>query len=191
MSSPITISFDNIFENYEQFKTFTDTLSLYEATDTVSELYNQEFFAYLYMRYKRNSINYETPDDFKMMFGLRYKDLFKKFIMIRKSIEEIYKLTNEDYAILSQVINNQSFNPNTKPADGDYWRPISYISQQSGQRQELGKISAFLNAIQSAPTLQIEALTESFLDLFSWVIPQDITYYFKKGEKNNGYNKIF
>jgi len=169
MATTNTFYFEDIFTSYEDFKEFTDSLGIYEATDVVSEAFNQYLFNILYARYCGNSINYNVPQYFLYAFGLRYIDSFKKFKKQKELIDKINELTEEDLQVLTETISNGAFNPNDTPTE--YWKPLNYITNQSATRLNSPKLIAFINAVQAMPTQRIEEFTETFIDLFTLFMP--------------------
>ena len=95
MSTTKTFLFQEVFANYSEFKEMTDDLQLYEPDDAVSEAFNQYLFNIIYLRWKGNSINYVTIDEFKMSFSFVYVDIFAKYKMQKQLIDKVQKLTDE------------------------------------------------------------------------------------------------
>lgn len=177
MSTTKTFLFQEVFANYSEFKEMTDDLQLYEPDDAVSEAFNQYLFNIIYLRWKGNSINYGTINEFKMSFSFVYVDIFAKYKMQKQLIDKVQKLTDEELEILSDSISNGAYNPNTAPEKP--FDLIRYISSQNATRLKSSKLVAYLNAIKNAPTLNVREMTDAFEDLFMLIIPMH-DYYFRR-----------
>lgn len=177
MATTSTFYFEDIFEDYADFKEMTDALELYDSNpdsptyDAVAENFNQYLFSILYMRYAGNSINYDVPQYFLYAFGLRYKDIFAKYKKQVDLIKAVEELTTDELAILTETISNGAYNPNDKPSE--FWAPIGYISQQNAARLKNNKLVAYINAINAIPTRNIDGFLNAFIDLFTIFLPND------------------
>lgn len=177
MSTTKTFLFQDVFANYNQFKEMTDDLQLYESDDAVSEAFNQYLFNIIYLRWKGNSINYGTIDEFKMSFSFVYHDIFAKYKMQKDLIDKVQKLTAEELEILTDSISNGAYNPNTAPEKP--FDLIKYVSSQNATRLKSSKLVSYLNAIKNAPTLNAKEMTDAFENLFMLIIPMH-NYYFRR-----------
>lgn len=169
MATTPTFKFEQCFKNYSEFKALTDDLELYAADDVVSESFNKYFFSILYLRWKGNSISYQTIDEFKMAFAFVYTDIFKKYRMQKALIDKVYELSNEDIEILTESISNGAYNPNTAPKKP--FELINFVSAQNATRLKNSKLAAYLGAIKNAPTLNAREMTDAFEELFMLIIP--------------------
>lgn len=175
MATTSTFYFEDIFETYADFKEMTDALDLYISDpddphyDAISENFNQYLYSILYMRYCGNSINYDIPTYFIYAFGLRYKDIFKKYQKQVDIINRATELSADELTILTETIANGAYNPNDAPSD--VWQPLPYISQQNSARLKNNKLVAYINAINAIPTQNIDRFLDAFIDLFTLFMP--------------------
>lgn len=177
MATTKTFLFQEIFPNYSEFKKMTDDLQLYDQADSVSEAFNQYLFNIIYLRWKGNSVNFSTKDEFKMSFAFVYSDVFAKYKMQKQLIDKIQKLSDEDLEILTDSISNGAYNPNTAPKKP--FELLNFISSQNATRLKNSKLLAYLNAIRNAPTLNAREMTDAFEDLFLLIIPMN-NYFFRR-----------
>lgn len=154
------LCFSTIFENYEQFKEFTSQFSLYKAEDSFAEVINREIFYVLYNRYLGVQIAYDTPDEFLAEFGIAYQQYFIQYKAKKDALKEIYKLTAEDYEIVSESVSNFSNNPNSKQVDP--FELLIYTTTQQRGRAKVGKLQAYINALRSLPDAQINMMIAKF-----------------------------
>lgn len=156
----LTLCFDEIFKNYDEFKAFTDELALYASDDEFGESLNQMIYYLLYNHYLGCAIAYNTDDEFCAEFGVAYQQYFKQFYVKKKMLDKIYNLTDEDFEIISEALSNFAKAPNYQT--GEPFELLNYTSQQTRGRTKAGKLQAYLNALQVMPDAQINDLIKKF-----------------------------
>lgn len=169
-----TLCFNEIFKNYDEFKAYTDEFALYTSTDTISEAFNQQLFYLLYNHYLGCAVAYNTQDEFCAEFGIKYQQHFKQFVMKKKQLDELYKLTNEDLQILSESLSNYSNNPNYKT--NSPFELLDFTSAQTRGRTKAGKLQAYLNALRIMPDAQLDDLISKFDYLWLDILDGDNIY---------------
>ena len=157
------MSFLDVFEDYNAFKDFTDTIGLYPDTDTVSEAFNQSIYWNIVNRYGNTDVNYYEADPFKSEFTIAYEQYFKQFLSKKKIVDATNGITLDDYQIISESLSNFANNPNTLTTDP--WELLTYTSQQQRGRAKAGKLTAYINALRQLPDAQIDA----FLDKIDYM----------------------
>lgn len=177
-----TLTFSDCFEDYTAFKEYTDEIALYDQEDATAEAFNKHLFYTLYNRYVGVAIAYETTDLFLAEFGLAYQQYFKLFLEKKNLVDEIYKLSIDDMAILSESINNFSNNPNY--LNKDAWELLTYTSNQTRSRAKSGKLIAYLTALRQLPDMQIEAMIKAFDYLWLDLLPTQNLYFFENYEED-------
>lgn len=153
------LKFSDIFDTYESFKAFTDELGLYDDDDAVSELFNQSIYWNILHRYANSDLAYYNDIDFKSEFTIAYRQHFIQFLTKKKIIDDINKLTNDDYQIISESLSNFANNPNTLQRDP--WELLTYTAQQQRGRAKAGKLTAYINALRQMPDAQIDAFLKT------------------------------
>ena len=172
----MTLSFKEIFPDYETFKLFTDEFSLYQMDDAIAESLNQSIYYNLYNKYLNCNIAYDTEDEFCAEFGIVYQQYFREFLQKKKLIDEIYKLKLDDFLIISESVSNYSNNPNNTTTDP--WQVLDYISNQNRGRASMGKLTAYLNALRTMPDAQINYMLNKFDYLWLDIIPTETRYFY-------------
>lgn len=180
----ITLCFNEIFPDYATFKEFTKQFNLYETTDVLAETINTKLYYLLYNRYIGCSLAYDTEEEFTAEFGIAYMEYFMQFYARQKVLTDIYKLTDEDYLIMGESLNNYSSNPNYTQTDP--FEYIKFTTNQSRGRTKNNKLVAFINALRSQPDAQLNNVINKFdylwLDLLD---TENIYLYNKKGENKD------
>lgn len=158
------LSFLDIFEDYQSFKDFTDTIGLYDdQQDTVSETFNQSIYWNIVNRYGNTDVNYYEEDPFKAEFTIAYEQYFKQFLSKKKIVDATNGISLDDYQIISESLSNFANNPNTLTTDP--WELLTYTAQQQRGRAKAGKLTAYINALRQLPDAQIDA----FLDKIDYM----------------------
>lgn len=170
----ITLCFNEIFKDYNEFKAYTDELGLYASNDTFGEAVNQQIYYLLYNHYLGCAIAYNTDDEFCAEFGIAYQQYFKQFYAKKKQLENIYSLTAEDLEIISEALSNFANNPNYKT--GAPFEMLDFTSQQTRGRTKAGKLQAYLNALQVMPDAQLNDLIKKFDYLWLDILDGDDIY---------------
>lgn len=172
----ITLTFNEIFKDYETFKAHTGAMHIYSQEDAESEAFNKHLFYCLYNRYVGVSLAYDIEDLFLAEFDLAYQQYFEQFLNKKKILQAIHNLSLSDYEILTENISNFSNNPNY--ITDDAWETLSYISQQTRGRAKAGKLTAYLNALYALPDAQINEMIKKFDYLWLDILPiEDIILY--------------
>lgn len=172
----ITLTFSDCFKDYAEFKKYTADFALYDENDSIAEEFNKHLFYTLYNHYLGVALAYDTTDYFSAEFGIAYQQYFKLFLEKRKLVNEIYKLSYDDLAILSESISNNSNNPNY--LNKDAWELLTYTSNQVRSRAKSGKFITYLNALRQLPDMQTGAMINAFDYLWLDLIPTQNFYLF-------------
>lgn len=159
-----TFYFEEVFDNYEDFKTFTDSLNLYESTDAISEEFNQYLYSILSRHYAHNDIRYSDIDSFKLEFANVYTNNFKLLQRRNYLIQKQYEINEQDLEIIGLNLTNSAFNPNN--AVTEPLKPLNYISTQNYTVTQLNKLNAYINAINQMKDLDIGVIIDKFDFLF-------------------------
>lgn len=165
----LTYYFQEIFPDYETFKKFTDSLEIYSTDDTISEEFNKYLFEILFAHFYNNNVRYDSIDCFELEFGNVYKNNFKMLQMRKATIDKIYQLTDDDLKELSTSLTNLAYNPNTEPDNP--LKPLNYVSNQSYSVANMGKLNAYITAINSIPDLDAGNIISKFEWLFIQIYP--------------------
>ena len=171
-----TLCFNEIFENYDEFKEYTDELALYEDTDTFAESLNELIYYLLYNHYLGVAVGYNTEDEFCAEFGIAYQQYFKQFKMKQQMLQNIYSLTNDDLEIISEALSNFANNPNNLTSSP--FELLDYTSSQTRGRTKAGKLQAYINAMNIAPDAQLNDLIKKFDYLWLDILDGDDVYLF-------------
>lgn len=174
----ITLAFKDIFKDYSEFKAFTDKFKLYEEVEETAEAFNKHIYYTLKMRYGGCAVAYDIVEEFKAEFGLAYNQYFKLYLKKQDILEKIYKLTEEDFILLNQSLNNLSNNPNYQTNDA--WEVLDYISIQNRSKSTSNKLQAYLLALRTLPDAQINAMLEAFDYLWLDILDSDTEYFYNK-----------
>lgn len=171
-----TLTFNQVFKDYETFKVFTNQFKLYDEADTTAEAFNKHIYNVLRLHYNDCAIAYETTDEFKAEFAIAYCQYFYLFLQKEKLLKEIYKLTTDDYILIGQNLSNISNNPNyiTK----DPWELLDFTSIQNRSRSTSNKLQAYIVALRTLPDAQINALIEGFDYLWLDLLDSENEYYY-------------
>lgn len=167
----VTLSFSDVFKDYDEFKKFTDDFKLYENNDAVAENFNKSLFYNLYNKYMGVSLAYTSEDEFCAEFGIAYQNYFRLFLQKKKMIDKLYNLTDEDFVLISESIANYSNNPNYNTQDP--WEELTFISNQNRGRAKMGKFTAYLNALRTMPDAQIDYMLGKFDYLWLDILPTE------------------
>lgn len=171
----LTLCFNDIFENYDDFKTFTDQFALYTADEPIGELLNKRIYYCLSARYIGHGLAYDTADEFTAEFGIAYQEYFKQFMMKEMILEKIHELEGEDFLILAESLSNTSKAPNTLQSDP--FELLTYTSLQSRGRTKAGRLTGFISALRQLPDAQINYLIKQFDYLWLDVISTEDRYF--------------
>lgn len=181
----LTFFFSDIFPDYDTWRALIQDNNVIDYTDNENLIFDQFVYKILYRRFALANIRYDTKEAFYLALFNVYEDRFEQYKKEKSFIDSLYNLSQEDFKILSESITNAANNPNTKPTDP--WKPIEFISNQNSGRQYSGAVAAYLSAIESLPTFNINKFITarynggmSFQDLFMQVIPNQQYIYFEE-----------
>ena len=164
------LSFLDVFEDYNTFKAFTDTIGLYPATDTVAEAFNQSIYLNICNRFQNIDLNYYEEDPFKAEFSIAYQQYFKQFLSKKKIVDATNGITLDDYQIISESLSNFANNPNTVTSDP--WELLTYTAQQQRGRAKAGKLTAYITALRQMPDAQIDAFLERISYMWTLLVEE-------------------
>lgn len=156
-----TWAFKSIFSSYDDFKTWIDEVGL---TDEISEDSYKYIFNVLYREYHNANINYDNIDDFKLDLINYLLEYSKRIEKDKELIDSIYKLTNDELIALGNTIHNESVNDNSYLDDVN--KPLAFVSMQTYQSMNDGKLKGYLTALNNMPSANIKAITSWFRPLF-------------------------
>lgn len=176
MTTATTLCFNDIFESYEDFSSYTSQFALYDPkTEPIGELLNKRIFYCLSARYVGHGVAYDTVDEFTAEFGIAYQEYFKLFMQKEMILEKIHELQGDDYLILAESLSNTSKAPNTLQTDP--FELLTYTSLQSRGRTKAGRLQGFITALRTLPDAQLNYLIARFDYLWLDVIETDKIYY--------------
>lgn len=189
----ITYYFEEIFPTYKDWKDFMDINKVIDYTSAVDSAFDEWCYNILMRHFTHQNIRYMETEAFKGELLNVYENKFKQFQREKMLIDAINGLTLEDLAELNEAITNNANNPNeNNPLNSDGVLP--FISEQTFQKVTSNKLRAYLEALESVPTLNIYKFFKAqnknemgFEDLFMQVLIPQI-YIHEKGDKNNGWN---
>lgn len=164
------LSFLDVFEDYNSFKAFTDTIGLYPSTDTVAEAFNQSIYLNICNRFQNIDLNYYEEDPFKAEFSIAYQQYFKQFLSKKKIVDATNGITLDDYQIISESLSNFANNPNTVTTDP--WELLTYTAQQQRGRAKAGKLTAYITALRQMPDAQIDAFLERISYMWTLLVEE-------------------
>ena len=170
----LTMTFNDIFINYESWKEFVDTLNLFDRNDVKNvELVNFDKYCYEILRRHFNNveIRYMNPNDFVSELGIVYSEKFNYFYEYKKMAEKTYLLSDDDIILIGESILNNANNPNYVP--GDPKNPLGYISNQNYSISKTGKLTAYMEYMKNIP-------------MYS-----PYKFIFDKGENGMSFNDLF
>lgn len=186
MSVTETFYFNEIFPNYDSWKTLCETADIVDYTDALESEFDKYCYKLLMRHYTHCNIRYFEPDAFICELFNVYENKFKQFKKEKELIDYTYKLSNEDFVKLNESITNMANNPNTEPEDPT--KPLQFISAQSYSVQSSNRLQSYLYALNNMPTLNIYKFFKAdnkndmgFDDLFMNVQPINIPIY-KQGD---------
>lgn len=174
MRNTETLCFSDIFEDYSQFKEFTDQFELVESAD--DDLINQKIYYCLLNRYGESSIAYLTAGEFCGEFGIAYMNYFKKIKQQQKILQDIYNLDADDFEILSESQTNMSNHPNANTSDP--FELLNFTSSQARGRSRVNKLTAYINALRNMPDLQLDYMIKQFDYMWLDILESNNIYYY-------------
>ena len=170
-----TFYWQEIFPDYDTFKTFIYTLNLYNPiTDSISEEFNQYIYGILSRQYYNNNVRYDSIEAFKMAFATAYINNFQLLKKRKELLNLQYGLTATDFEIISKSLVNSAYNPNNVPEDP--LQPIDYVSAQNYSVGYINKLNAYIQALNSLQDLDIEYIIRKFDYLFIQELPESEEY---------------
>lgn len=192
MSNAYTFYFNDIFENYDDWKSVMGDNGIVDYTDSASALFDKRCYNLLTWQFGKQNVRYSEPDAFISQLLIIYSEKFNQFKKEKEIIDKIYKLTDNELFLVQELLTNMANNPNTEVSDPK--KPMQYISAQTYQSTNDSKLKSFLMALNNMPSNNIfKFLNEkesdygmSFRDLFMVVIPPIVDFY-KKGSEIDEY----
>lgn len=180
-----TFSFESIIPDYETFKSYMSQFNIVNYNNELEASFDKYCFSILSRYFHSQQVRYNTPEDFIFSLGLVYQNKFNDFMKQKELIDKIHKLSDDDIVYLNQTLSNVANNPNEEPEDPT--KPLNFISGQTFQTIKGNKFSAYLNALNNMPTLNIFNFIHckncdemGFTDLFMNVQPNN-TYIYERG----------
>lgn len=185
MSVAQTFFFNEIFKDYNDWKYWSEQVEVVDFSKPEDVEFDKFCYKILSRHFSNWNIRYSTIDAFLLELSIVYEDKFNQFKNQKKIIDEAYKLTKEDFEVVSESLTNMANNPNTAPDDPK--SPLKYISAQTYGLAKKPKLKAYIEALNNIPTLKIFDFINkpsenglSFKDLFSVV--QNINYFVYGGK---------
>lgn len=186
MSDAFTFYFEDIFHDYDTWKSVMEEYSTIDYTKTEEAAFDQFCFKLLFRHYNHANIRYDTPDAFVSELLNVYENKFKQFMTEKRIIDKMSDLTLDELQIVSTTLTNMANNPNDDVSDP--LQPLNYISAQTFNQVQSNKLRAYLEALNNIPTLEIYKFFKAntpqemgFDDLFMSVQPNS-KYVYSKGE---------
>lgn len=185
MSDAITFYFQDIFTSYNDWKQLiNDNSDIVDYDDTVQYAFDMWAYGLLERHYHNCNIRYTNINDFIGELLNVYDNKFKAFMREVELINNLYDLTNDELAEISNAISSTANYPNENASDPSAW--VSFISQQAYNKVNTSKLEAYLRGLNAIPTKRIYQFFKApkgemgFDDLFMNVQPIQ-EYFFKKG----------
>lgn len=172
-SYSFTFKFGEIFENYVEFKEFTDSIEI--TTKNVEDDFNEFFFNLLWCKYFNRDVCFLTVDNFIRAFSVEYVNQYKFYKKLKSNIDKMYELTLEDLLSNGIVVNNLSGNDSANISNP--FQPLNYIITQNSTKQELPKLDAYLKEINNLSDLWVNNILDKFGYLFMpFEVPTSVIY---------------
>ena len=173
MSDTLTFKFKDIFTTENDFLTFITTYGVKSSPlATADENFAKYLYKILMRRYYNSDVQYDTPEAFCFELAQTLENIFDKYKRNKQLIEAISALDNDALIIIGENLTNASDNPNNKPTS--VREQLDYITQQNWSMSTTNKLQAYLEAVDSMPTLQIDNIcrecTKHFKSLYTGAI---------------------
>lgn len=172
-----TFYFNDIFPDLDTFTVFCESYGIYDtgldqaANTAMTNWAWQELFA----RYSFNSVQYDTPDAFKVAFAQVLRQHWAQYSQQIALIKKVVALTDDEYLYALERIVNQSYNPNSEVEDPR--KPLNFISAQTFETAHDNKMRAFLDAVNAMPSTRAIEFCDRFKFLFTQYFYQKKVYY--------------
>lgn len=175
MRSAITFYFNEIFPTYEDWKEAIKTTNIVNFEDVLESDFDKFVYNLLFKHFNHCNVRYDVPSAFISELLVIYENKFKQFLKEKTVIDAIFKMSVEELAEIQTSLNNIANNPNEEPDDPK--KPLKFISAQTYNLINNGRYKAYLEALESMPTLNIYRFFKGskeemgFEDLFMSVQP--------------------
>lgn len=178
-TSAITFYFKDLYPDYATFKTFLTQYDVIDVTDATNDALAQKLFKYLFREYHNSNIQFDTPCDFNCTLANIIEDMFDKYKQQLQLIQKVHQMSADDLEVISRAIANSAQAPNSKQDNIE--KPLEYINAQAYTVARTGRLQAYLQAINTMPTLLIKESITACRHLFKTILP-NVVYYFDKEE---------
>lgn len=172
-----TIKFKDIIPDYASFQDF-----IAEYTEiNKNDLLNAYLYKFLNNRYANSNIRYDTADAFLSNFGISYEDNFSSMKMRQKICDELYSLSPNDLAILSESVQSIALNDNSTNIN-----PLeiaTFSSEQTASREISSRYIAYLDALEKMANRYLEEFIFTFSKHFARAICKRVYYYKKEDDE--------
>lgn len=166
------LTFDLIFKNLDEYDAFVNQFNLILSPD--DKAISDSIYYLLRNRYAGCAVAYDTVDLFLAEFGIVYTQYFRQYCEKKKTITDIYKLTDDDYAIVAESMTNVSNSPNYNTTEP--WQVLEFISNQSRGRTKASKVVAVYNKLRQLPDAQVDYIISKFDYLWLDILPSENIY---------------
>lgn len=187
MSLAFTFFFKEIFPSYEEWHTFiSENSNIIDYDNQIHADFDIYCWNILSRHFANVNVRYGTTDQFKFALLNVYENKFQQFLKEKQIIDEIYKMTFDEFASLNDTLSNLARNPN-EANDIDSKGRFTFISEQTYTNVNSNRFEAYLKALNNLPTLNYYKFIKGqedemgFIDLFMNVNPNTIVL-FEKGE---------
>ncbi len=172
------MNFSEIFPTFEIFQGYASDCGVEIAEDFEYYCYNK-----LLQYYAKTTVAYNTVAEFVRFFMIEYEDETPKYAKQIEYADMINELSPEEFEIVSHGIASTAKNNNALGVDPTS-TILEYIGTQDYNKQSVGKITAYLMALDNAKTKYLYAYLEKFNKHFERIYSAD-SYYFNR-RYNNG-----
>lgn len=174
--SALTFYFKDIFPTWESFQQFLEEYQVWGGTPgTVTAETQNLLYKYLFREYMNSNIQYDTPEEFKADFATVFEQHMQQFQKQFELINKTYALTADEITLIGQRLQNIAVNPNSAPVNPGV--PLEYVTDQTYEKMDDGRIKAFLDAITRMPSLRIRDFVDKFKKLFKTTFYNQKEYY--------------
>lgn len=182
MSESLTFLFDEIIPDYNTWKANVQTRSFVNYENDIESAFDKWVFEIFFAQYAKHSIRYDNPYAFLYKFLNIYENKFKQFQLQNQILKDTYGLTTDDIIEVNNAVSSFANNPNFEAPTPTTW--LGYISQQTVSKLSSNKLRAYIDAVKSMPSLQIQKFLRrqdgeamGFNDLFINIIPKQKYFY--------------
>lgn len=185
MSGAYTFYFEDVIPDYDTWKEIMTEYGVIDYGTAEQSVLTFDSWAYgvLSRHFHNQNIRYSDPDAFYAQLAIVYENRMALYIRQKELIDQAYKLSEDEIAQVATVLQNSANNPNDAPQDPK--QPLDFISAQSWGFTVSNRLQAYINAINSLPSLKMMDFIRgrmsrddmSFTDLFMQVLPKEYEIY--------------